>query len=53
MIHKNTRQILPFSIFGLGAFINKIFEFLLSLLNIGIKTYTLFRFENSSKKEIT
>jgi|TARA_B100001248_G_C27394818_1_gene464795 hypothetical protein len=53
MIHKNTRQILPFSIFGLGAFINKIFEFLLSLLNIGIKTYTLFRFENSSKKEMS
>ena len=53
MIHKNTRQILPFSIFGLGAFINKIFEFLLSLLNIGIKTYTLFRFENSPKKEMS
>ncbi len=53
MIHKNTRQILPFSIFGLGALINKIFEFLLSLLNIGIKTYTLFRFENSPKKEMS
>ena len=53
MIHKNTRQILPFSIFGLGVFINKIFEFLLSLLNIGIKTYTLFRFENSPKKEMS
>ena len=53
MIHKNTRQIFPFSIFGLGSFINKIFEFLFSLLNIGIKTYTLFRFENSPKKEMS
>ena len=53
IIHKNTRQILPFSIFGLGTFLNKVFEFLLSLLNIGIKTYTLFRIENSPKKEMS
>ena len=37
MIHKNTRQIFPFSIFGLGSFINKIFEFLFSLLNMELK----------------
>ncbi len=53
IIHKNTRQILPFSIFGLGTFLNKVFEFLLSLLNMGIKTYTLFRIENSPKKEMS
>mgnify|MGYP001168147983 CR=1 FL=1 len=50
LIHKNTRQIIPFSLFGIGNILNKILEFLFSFFNFGIKTYSLFRLENISKQ---
>ena len=53
LVHKNTRQIIPFSIFGFGTIINKALEFIFSFLNIGIKTYSLFRLENNIRKEST
>ena len=46
----NTRQIFPFSLFGIGTFVNKLLELLLFYLNIGIKTYSLFRPLFNTKK---
>ena len=46
----NTRQIFPFSLFGVGTFVNKLLELLLFYLNIGIKTYSLFRPLFNTKK---
>ena len=46
----NTRQIFPFSLFGIGIFLNKLLEFLLFYLNFGIKTYSLFRPLFNTKK---
>lgn len=42
-INTYTKQIFPFSLFGLGNVVNKIFEVLFFKFNIGIKTYTVFR----------
>ena len=51
LISTNTRQIFPFHIYGLGTFLNRILELLFFYLNIGIKTYSLFRFINIKQKK--
>ena len=51
LISSNTRQLFPFYIFGLGTFINKLLEFLFFYLNLGIKTYSLFRFINTRENK--
>ena len=51
LISTNTRQVFPFHIYGLGTFINRLFELLFFYLNIGIKTYSLFRFINTKEKK--
>jgi hypothetical protein len=43
LISYNTRQFLPFRIFGVGTFINSLLETLLSKFNLGIKTYILYQ----------
>lgn len=51
LISSNTRQIFPFYIFGIGVFINKFLELLFFYLNIGIKSYSIFRFINTKKNK--
>ena len=48
-----TKQILPFKLLGLGTFVNGLLEATLSFLNIGIKTYSVFRVQNSDIKKHT
>ena len=48
-----TRQILPFKLLGLGTFVNGLLEATLSFLNIGIKTYSVFRVQKSDIKKHT
>jgi len=51
LISTNTRQVFPFHVYGLGTFINKFLELLFFYLNLGIKTYSLFRFVNIKEKK--
>ena len=48
-----TKQILPFKLLGLGTFVNGLLEATLSFLNIGIKTYSVFRVQKSDIKKHT
>jgi len=48
-----TKQILPFKLLGLGSFVNGVLEATLSFLSIGIKTYSVFRVQNSDVKKHT
>ena len=41
-IYFYTKQLFPFRFFGLGNFINKVFEVLFFRFNLGIKSYVLF-----------
>lgn len=53
IINTYNRQIFPFFFFGVGKFINTVLEFLLSFLNLGIKTYFVLQnegvFETNNK----
>jgi hypothetical protein len=55
IINTYNRQIFPFFLFGVGKFINTILEFLLSFLNLGIKTYFVLQneglFETNDKSK--
>lgn len=42
-IKSSSRQIYPFKIFGIGSLLNKILEAIFYKLNLGIKTYIIFR----------
>ena len=42
-INSYSRQIIPFSLFGFGSFLNKVLESLFFFLNFGIKTYVIMR----------
>lgn len=53
LISTNTRQILPFNALQIGRSFNKLLEFIFFYLNIGIKTYSLFRFVNIEPKSFT
>lgn len=48
-INTISKQILPFSMFGLGTILNIILELILFRFILGIRTYTIFR-NNESKK---
>lgn len=48
-----TKQILPFKLLGLGTFVNGLLEATLAFLNIGIKTYSVFRVQKSDIKKYT
>lgn len=41
-IYFYTKQIIPFKLFGVGNFLNKLFEVLFFKFNLGIKSYVLF-----------
>ena len=43
LILTNSRQIFPFKLFGIGNFINKIFEVMFSYFGLGIQMYSVFR----------
>ena len=49
----NTRQFIPFRMFGIGNFLNSFLEILFSKLNLGIKTYFLFQKISSTKNELS
>ena len=42
-----TRQVFPFKLFGIGSFLNLALEALFKFLNIGIKTYSVYRVKKS------
>ena len=45
-IYANSKQIIPFKIFGIGNLLNSFLEIIFYIFNIGIKTYTVFRIQN-------
>lgn len=47
-----TRQIFPFHLYGLGSFINLFLETFLNYFNLGIMTYSIYRNQNSVKKNL-
>ena len=48
-IYSYSRQFLPFQLFFIGNFINNFFETFFFFLNMGIKTYTVLRFESKNQ----
>ena len=49
----NTRQFIPFKLFGFGNFLNLILEILFSKFNFGIKTYFLFQKISTINKDLS
>ncbi len=49
----NTRQFIPFKLFGVGNFVNGFIEVLLSKLNLGIKTYILYQKKSDKVFELS
>ena len=49
----NSRQFIPFKLFGFGNFLNLILEILFSKFNLGIKTYFLFQKISSANKDLS
>lgn len=50
-LNSYNKQILPFSLFGIGKVINIIFELFMSIFNIGIKTYFIYQLKNVEIKK--
>ena len=50
-INTISKQIIPFSMFGLGTILNIILELILFRFILGIRTYTIFRNNESKKRE--
>lgn len=51
-IHSSSKQLFPFKLFKIGNLINSLLESLLFFFNIGIKTYTVFRYEPEIKRDL-
>ena len=51
-INSFSKQIFPFKLFGLGTLLNRIFESLFFFLNLGIKTYSIYRLKGKNFKII-
>ena len=47
LIHFKTRQIIPFSLFGVGNLVNNLLELFLGYFNLGFFTYAIYRKSNS------
>ena len=43
LIHFKTRQIIPFSLFGVGSLVNNLLELFLGYFNLGFFTYAIYR----------
>tara|TARA_B100002019_G_C21274951_1_gene604976 strand:- start:5517 stop:6824 length:1308 start_codon:yes stop_codon:yes gene_type:complete len=52
-IRNYNRQIFPFKFFGLGSFVNIIFELTLGVFNLGIKTYFIYQLKERQKLSYT
>jgi hypothetical protein len=53
LVDYNTRQLLPFKVFGIGNFINSLLEILCSKFNLGIKTYMLLQKISTSSRQLS
>lgn len=53
LVDYNTRQLLPFKVFGIGNFINSLLEILFSKFNLGIKTYMLLQKISTSSRQLS
>jgi len=52
-IKSNTRQFIPFKIFGIGNLLNSFLEIIFSNFNFGIKTYFVFRKKLKKKSQLS
>ena len=52
-IKSYNRQIIPFSLFGIGKSLNILLELLFSYFNLGIKTYFLYQLQDEFVKDYT
>ncbi len=48
-----SRQVIPFKILLIGDLINKLFEVIFYYLNIGVKTYSIFRLDKNSSQSLS
>ena len=48
-----SRQVIPFKILLIGDLINKLFEAIFYYLNIGVKTYSIFRLDKNSSQSLS
>ncbi len=49
-INSFSKQIFPFKLFGIGDLLNKILELIFFFLNMGIKTYSIYRIQGKESK---